>query len=31
MEQLKEQLLNNTLDAIDYDATGTEFLIIYIS
>jgi hypothetical protein len=23
--------LNNTLDAIDYDATGTEFLIIYIS
>ena len=23
--------LNNTLDAIDYIATGTEFLIIYIS
>lgn len=23
--------LNNTLDDIDYDATGTEFLIIYIS
>jgi hypothetical protein len=23
--------INNTLDAIDYDATGTEFLIIYIS
>lgn len=23
--------LNNTLDAISYDATGTEFLIIYIS
>lgn len=23
--------LNNTLDAIDYDGTGTELLIIYIS
>ena len=23
--------LNNTLDAIDYDATGTDFLIIYLS
>jgi hypothetical protein len=23
--------INNTLDAIDYDATGTEFLIIFIS
>lgn len=23
--------INNTLDAIDYDATGTEFLIVYIS
>lgn len=23
--------INNTLDAIDYNATGTEFLIVYIS
>jgi hypothetical protein len=23
--------INNTLDAIDYDAAGTEFLIVYIS